>query len=266
MVVQEVIQTACGEVVNETVKKSPLILLVAAVGGTILTAALAVKSTPKALEALDDLYANTYQPTKLEVIKTAAPCYLPAALSLAATVACYIWGYNIQMGRYELLLAGYGILEEELARRNDKIIEYVGPRKAIRMDEEIANEKRRDRAPVRENTEVLITDRGNTLCYDTLSGRYFRMDKPNIIAAINTFNDDFLRERDGNPFADETTKELNDLYLLLGLKKVGCGNLVTTRIINYQTIFGTDEAENGEPCITMDLEGYAHYPGDISYY
>lgn len=258
--VAEVLNEACGEVVYETVKKSPLILLVAAIGGTVLTAAMAVKSTPKALEALDQLYSEKEEPTKLEVIKTAAPHYVPALLSLAATIACYIWGYNIQTGRYELLLAGYGILEEELARRNDKIVEYVGPRKARRFEEEIANEKRRDRAPMDDNTEVIFTGNGSSLCYDMLSGRYFRMDKPNIQAAMNIFNMEFIEERDGNAFDDPPEKELNDLYPMLGLKKIGAGNLVTNKILDVNGVFGVDVAENGEPCLTINLEPYAHMP------
>lgn len=258
--VTEVLSEACSEVVSETVRKSPLVLTLAAIGGTILTVAVAVKSTPKALEALDKLYSEKEEPTKIDVIKTAAPHYVPALLSLAATITCYIWGYNIQAGRYELLLAGYGILEEELARRNEKIIEYVGPRKARRFEEDIANDIRKDRAPITDSTEVVFTGYGTSLCYDVLSGRYFRMDKPNIQAAINLFNMDFIEERDGNAFDDPPEKELNDLYVMLGLKKIGAGRLVTTKIIDPNGIFGVDESETGEPCLTMNLEGYAHMP------
>lgn len=264
MLAEEVIQTACGEVVKETVKKSPLILLVAAIGGTVLTAALAVKSTPKALEKLDELYESKEEPTKLEVIKTAAPCYLPALLSLAATIGCYIWGYNIQTGRYELLLAGYGILEEELARRNDKIIEYVGPKKMQRMNEEIAIDKRRERAPFTDNTEVTLTGNGlGYLCYDALSGRYFRSDKLTVKEAINIFNNEFLKDKESNPFDDRPEKPLNDLYTLIGLKQAGVGDLVTTKIIDPERIWGLDEAENGEPCLTINLAEYAHFPSEL---
>jgi hypothetical protein len=248
------------EVATETVKKSPLLATIIAITGTVVTTVLAVKATPKALESLDKLYSKKEEPTKFEVVKTAAPHYIPAALSLGVTVAAEVFCYNEMSNRYGLALTTCGILEEEIARKNEKIVEYVGQRKARRMDEEIANEKRKQRSPMTDSTEVIFTGNGQSLCYDTLSGRYFRNDMQGIKAAINIFNMDFIEERDGNAFDDPPEKEINDLYILLGLGKIGYGKLVTSKIIDINGIFGSDITETGEPCLTIDLERYVHMP------
>ena len=128
------------------------------------------------------------------------------------------------------------------------------------MEEEIANEKRKQRNPVTDYTDIIFTGNGQSLCYDTLGGRYFRSDMQAIKTAINIFNDEFIEERDGNAFDDPPEKELNDLYMLLGIKKTGAGRLVTRTIISPHGIFASDIAENGEPCLTLNLEPYAHMP------
>lgn len=250
-------------VAEETVKKSPLLATIVGITGIFVTAALAVKATPKAMEAVEPLYSNGKKPTKMEVVKAAAPHYAAAAASAVVTVAADICVYKAYEHANEglgLALTTCGIMEEELLRRDEKIAEYLGERKARKFHEEIANDKRRERDPMTDSTEVIFTGNGQSLCYDALTGRYFRNDMQGIKTAINEFNMDFIEERDGNAFDDPPEKPLNDLYMLLGLTKVGVGNLVTTKIIDPNGIFSSDIAENGEPCLTINLEGYAHMP------
>lgn len=247
--------------ITETVKKSPLIALVVGVTGTVVTTVLAVKATPGAMEDLEKLYSEKEEPTPMDVIKTAAPHYATTALSMGVTITAEIFSYKELSSRYGTALMTCGILEEELLRKNEKIKEYLGAKKVQKMEEEIANDKRRCN-PITDNTDIIFTGNGQYLCYDTLGGRYFRSDMPAIKTAINIFNDEFIEERDGNAFDDPPEKELNDLYMLLGIRKTGAGRLVTRTIISPNGIFSSDIAENGEPCLTINLEPYAHMPSD----
>ena len=249
-------------IVSETIKKSPLVATVIGITGTVVTAILAVKATPGAMEDLEKLYSEKEEPTPFDVIKTAAPHYATTALSMGVTITAEIFSYKEMSQRYGTALMTCGILEEELLRRNEKIKEYLGVKKAQKMEEEIANDKRRQRSPVNDSTDIIFTGNGQNLCYDTLGGRYFRSDMQAIKTAINIFNDEFIEERDGNAFDDPPEKELNDLYMLLGIKKTGAGRLVTRTIISPHGIFASDIAENGEPCLTINLEPYAHMPSD----
>lgn len=262
----ELLNDVSHQLLTETAKKAPFLSAVVAMTGTVVTAVLAVKATPKAIESLEELYSKKEEPTKWEVIKTAAPHYVATVASAAVTITSDIFlykQYEKAESNYGTTLIAYGLLEEELLRRDEKIAEYLGKNKTKRMYEEIANDKRRDRSPMTDGTEVTFTGNGSALCYDTYSGRYFRMDKPNIQAAINLFNQDLLDDRDTNPFDERVEKEVNDLYVLLGLKKIGSGCLVVSKIIDPNGVFGSDIAENGEPCLTLDIERYIHAPAEM---
>ena len=57
-----------------------------------------------------------------------------------------------------------------------KVVETLGEAKARKIKDEIAKDKVKN-DPI-SNKEVIITGKGDMLCYDVLSGRYF---KNNII-------------------------------------------------------------------------------------
>ena len=260
------LRDACSEVIAETVRKSPVLFVIAASIGTVATTVIAVKATPKAMGAVKSLYEDKKEPTKLEIVKAAAPHYIPAALSLTATIV-FEWllyaKYDKLNNNYHLAMLAYGITQEELARRNEKLAEYIGPKKLQKFNEEIANEKRIQRAPYTDNTEVHFTGNGlGYLCWDAVSGRYFRSDKNSIIASINMFNHELEEEKRNNPFDDQVEKELNDLYLLMGLEKCGVGNFVISEPINPYGIWGSAESNlgTGETALTMDIERYIHLP------
>ena len=68
-----------------------------------------------------------------------------------------------------------------------------------------------------QNSEVLVTGKGETLCYDSLSGRYFKSDIEKIKKAINDVNRRML---------NENSVALNEYYVEIGLAAVGIGESV----------------------------------------
>ena len=92
------------------------------------------------------------------------------------------------------------------------------------------------------------------LCYDTISGRYFRGDIEKIRRAENQLN---LRMR------DELFISLNELYSELGLPHIDAGEKLGWNIDKgYITLrFTYGPAENDEPCLILgyDVQPNYHY-------
>ena len=124
-------------------KKSPEILIAFGIAGMITTTVLAVKATPKAMEKIkkaekdkaeeynrnhadSDIWASTLKITKPEVVKATWKCYIPAAISGAASIACIV-GANTVHCRAMLTMSAAKVGGVELNRIEDvlKIVEIL---------------------------------------------------------------------------------------------------------------------------------------------
>ena len=68
----------------------------------------------------------------------------------------------------------YALSETALKEYKDKAIEIVGEEKNREIIDAVAKDKI-SQNPVSKQ-EVIVTGKGNVLCYETLSGRYFESD------------------------------------------------------------------------------------------
>lgn len=68
----------------------------------------------------------------------------------------------------------------------EKVVETIGEKKEQQIRDEVAKEQVA-KNPVSKN-EVIITGGGETLCYDSLSGRYFKSDIEKLRKAVNELN------------------------------------------------------------------------------
>ena len=73
-----------------------------------------------------------------------------------------------------------------------KVVEQIGAKKADKIEEELAQDKL-DKNPANEKT-VVLTGKGQYLCFDSFSSRYFRSDIESIRKIENVFNQRLLRE------------------------------------------------------------------------
>ena len=106
------------------------------------------------------------------MIKAAFKCYIPSAVITTLSVGCIIAASNINHKRNAALATAYSLSESALKLYQEKVIETVGEKKEQQIRDEVAKEQIA-RNPVSKN-EVIVTSSGNTLCYDVLSGRYFK--------------------------------------------------------------------------------------------
>ena len=227
-------------------KHSPEILTGIGIAGMITTTIMAVRATPKALILIGDKKdeLGTDEHTKMEMVKAAWPCYIPSALVGTASVLCLIGASSTNMRRNTALATAYTLSETTLKEYQEKVVETIGEKKERDIREQVAKEKM-IKNPVR---EVILTERGgNTICYDVISGRYFKSDRDTINRIVNELN---------RQMRDEMYVSLNDFYYELGLDGTKLGDDLGWNIdkgyidINYSSHLDA----NGTPCLVIDYQ------------
>lgn len=226
-------------------KHSPEILTGMGVAGMITTTVLAVRATPKALELIKQ-EKEKEQVDKLapiDVVKATWKCYIPAAVTGVVSTACLIGASRVSLSRNAALATAYKLSENALTEYKDKVVEVVGEKKERQVRDEISKD-RVEKQPVTKS-EVIITDRGNTLCYDHLSGRYFKSDIDHINRVVNDLNRRML---------SDMYISLNDLYSELGMEHIGIGYDLgwNTDRGFIKVDFSSQLADDGTPCLVLD--------------
>lgn len=229
-----------------TVKHSPEILTGLGIVGMAATVIMAVRATPKALRKIEEERSEqrVEKLEPVEVVKATWKCYIPAAVTGVVSVACIVGASSVNVRRNAALVAAYKLSETALADYKEKVTEAVGVRKEQNIREKVA-QKQIEKTPV-DTKEVIITEKGNTLFLDPLSGRYFRSDIEQVRKAANDLNDQIF-----NGFSGTVT--LNDFYEEIGLESNEIGNLMgwnSSNRINLHIVPGM--AKNDEPCLVVE--------------
>lgn len=228
-------------------KHSPEILTGIGVTGMITSTVLAVKATPKALQLIEEAkYGGEFYCEKLPVksiIKVAWKPYIPAAVTGVFSIACIVGASTINTKRNAALATAYTLSEKALTTYRDKVVETIGEKKEKEIRDKVSQDEV-NKQPV-SKSEVFITSKGNTLCKDSLSGRYFRSDLDQIRKAINELN----REMTYQNYVS-----LNEVYNKFGLDSVKQGDRLGWNLDNglIEIDFGTCLSENEEPCVVID--------------
>jgi hypothetical protein len=149
----------------------------------------------------------------------------------------------MNLRRNASLATAYSLTENAFREYRSKVVETVGEKKDKVVREAIAKD-RLEKDPV-ENKEVIITDRGDTLCYDVLSGRYFRSNVDKLNKAVNEINRRMI---------NHNYISLNEFYYEIGLSNTTLGNVLGWHIDRgtIELEFSAQLAENGEPCLVVD--------------
>ena len=250
-------------------KRSPEILTGIGIAGMITTTVLAVRATPKALTLIEDEKSRQNrelieeataagnedcgQISKLkpiEVVKVAWKPYVPAAIIGVASVGCLIGASSVNLRRNAALATAYKLSETALTEYKAKVVETIGEKKERAVRDKVAQDKL-DKNPV-SNSQVIITDKGNTLCYDGVSGRYFKSDIETIRRAINTVN---------RSMTYDMYVSLSEFYDELGLEHTDVSDDLGWNLDNglVDIDFDSRIAEDGTPCITLNYRVAPRY-------
>lgn len=210
-------------------KATPTILTCVSTVGVVATAVLAVKATPKAVDAAraDSRYnhdGDPYAATKMEVVKSCWKFYIPAAVTGAATITCIV-GANLLSRRQQASLASaYTLMEQQYRAYRNKVKEICGQETHDRIMRELAAEKVDD--------DHIITAAGGfyssdldfegaseekRLFFDRFSERYFESTIGKVLQAEYHINRNLTLRGDVS---------LNEFYDFLGIPKIDGGDQI----------------------------------------
>ena len=228
-------------------KHSPEILTGIGICGMITSTVLAVKATPKAIQLIEakkfDL--NTDKLTVKETIVTAWKPYLPSLGICISSVACLIGANAVNSKRNAALATAYTISDKAFRTYRDKVIETIGEKKEKNLRDQIAQDRVNEDNGT--NRQIIITPKGQTLCLDQLSGRYFRSDLDTIRKAVNELN---------RSMTYHNYISLNEYYYAIGLEQVKYGDKVGWNIDSglIELDFGACITDTDEPCIVISYD------------
>lgn len=231
---------------NLTLRKhGPEILTFVGVVGMIGTTVAAVKVTPAALGKIDERKKELKKDTlsKTETVKAVWKCYAPVVAMGCASTVCVIGANHMNLKRNAALAAAYTLTDQTLREYRDKVVETIGERKEQTVRDEVAKEAI-IKDPLSDHN-VIPTEYGNTLCYDRVSGRYFRSD----INAIRKAECEINRQLRNDMYVS-----LNEFYYELGLPEIDLGDILGWNVdqdfLNLQ--FSSQLANDGTPCLVLN--------------
>lgn len=229
-----------------TKKNSPEILTGFGIAGMITTTVLAVKATPKALRLIEEEEEDKGEPlTAPEKVKACWKCYIPTVISGAGSIACVVGARNVNAKRNAALTAAYQLSQTALSEYKEKVVETIGEKKEKVVRQKVAQSKI-DKKPV-SNSEVIVTEKGNTLFFEPLTGRYFKSDIESIKRVVNELN----RRMVGG----EQYTSLSEFYIEIGLDTTRLSDSIgwTVNKSLIEIDFPAMKADDGTPCLSLDF-------------
>lgn len=245
---------------SQTINRhSPELMIFSGVLGLVAAGVMAVSKTPEAVEKLQDSMAYTDKRTGQRQVPSAAQalkeakfkekvavtwrCYVPSVLLAGASVAMIAAGTSTSIRRTAAATAAYSLSETAFEQYRRKMKSLVGEEKEREARQELAQEKA-DAKPMPEHT-VILTGRGDDLCYDLISDRVFRFDINRLQKIVNDLNRRMLYEN---------YISLNDFYYELGLEGQNNGDELGWNIERGFIELGDTYSctKDGRPCFVID--------------
>ncbi len=204
-------------------KSSPTILTCIGAIGVVATAVIAVKATPKAIVMIeaDSRKKHDGDPraaTKIEAFKSCWTCYIPSAITGAATIACIFGANTLNRKQQASLASAYALVNRSYSDYKRKLKELYGEETHKKIMESLAVEKA-------DNTHIfsngLVTSSSlefedakeeSRLFYDSFSQRYFQSTISNVLQAEYHLNRNFALMGGYAP--------LNMFYEFLGIEQL----------------------------------------------
>lgn len=243
-----------------TERNASTILTGVGVMGVLSSIAAGITVTPQACKLIDlekeELAKDLGIPKdevvlpKVEVVTLVWKLYIPTAVLGALTIGSIIWANRIGAEKAAALAGLYAISEKALKEYQEQVVKEIGEKREQKVKDDIAQNKL-DQNPV--NPGLVLVGEGETLVFDSLSGRYFKSSMEQLRRIQNDFNRDLLIE-------DYMT--LNQFYDAVGLEHTSLGDDIgwSTEFGLLNMTFSAKVASNGKPCLVL---GYAVGPQNI---
>ena len=182
----ELIKAGLNSAHKVIIMNMPGILTGVAITGVGATGVFAFKAGMECKEVM--LENGITKDNWKEEAKTLAPIIIKPVVVGGITMACMIGSTTLTQRRQAALASMYALSENSLKEFEDKVRAEYGDKKTEKLYEEIAKDKSRKNPP--QEGQVIITGHGDYLCYDPISGRYFRSEIEKVKSVINEVNAD----------------------------------------------------------------------------
>lgn len=227
-------------------KNKPELLIGFGLGAWLSSTISAFFLAPAMRDAMEEKKKelNVEKLPPVETVKTAAPYVLPSVVFGALGTGMVIAGNQIHVERGTAAMAAWCVAESAYRDYRTKVQEMLGEKKEMAIKDEVVK-KNMDRNQLKCDTPMIITGNGNYLCFDTLSGRYFKSDIEKLKRAENLLDRRII---------DNMFVSLNEMYIEIGLPPVELGDdigwHIDTGYVGMEFSYGSAE-ETGEPCLIM---------------
>lgn len=155
-------------------RNAPTILTCLGGVGVIATGVLVAMAAPKALKKVEEAEETKGEElTKFEKVKAAAPVYIPAVVTGAATIVCIFGANTLNKKHQASLMSAYALLDTTYREYQKKVVDIYGEEADTRIKTEIA----------KDHYEELPVQSDKQLFFDFLSMRYFESTMADVIKA-----------------------------------------------------------------------------------
>lgn len=239
---------------------SPTFLTGLGVTGTITTAYFTGRASFRAAqliaarEAEVKLDPNDLEKTpglsNKEKVKLVWPLYVAPASICATTITAIILANHEASKKIAALTVASGLSERALTEYKAKVAEKIGKAKETQVRDEIAQDRVNKNPP--SSREVIIAESGDVLCFDQMTGRYFKSNMEKLRQGMNNLNYEII----AHDYAS-----LSFFYDQIGLAPTAYSDYVGWRIDDHPDLqFSTVMSLDDRPCLAIDFD-VAPHPG-----
>lgn len=231
-------------------RKSPEILTGVGIGGMVTTTVLAVKATPEAMRRIEAAKKAEHHKklTAVQTVQVAWKCYIPAGVTGSVSVACLIWASTLNGRRNAALATAASLAETSLREYRAKVVETLGEKKESGILDAIDRDRVERNPPPASTNELPVVEGpvGQTLCYDSMFGRYFYSDVETLKRAENKLNRQMAT-------MSEPYISLNEFYMEVGLPSVDIGDELGWNVDDgmIELRFSSQLVNGRTPCLVV---------------
>lgn len=216
--------------------------------GTVATAVLTGRASFKAASIIaGEEEAHILDPDWPEISKKGKvvlvwPLYLPAIGTGTATITAIIFANRISSKRMAALAAAYGLSEKAFGEYKDKALQHLGINKEQELKDELAQDKVNLKPP---QGQTIIIGEGEVLCFDAITGRYFKSSMEKIRQAENKVNYEIIHHH---------AASLSSFYDEIGLPCTSYSDDVGWNVDNLIEVTYTSVLADDKPCLVIDFK------------
>lgn len=225
---------------------SPALLTGIGIAGLVSTAVLAAKAAYDSALVIDraDIPETTssFEWYK-HCFKLTWPAYIPPVIAGVVSAGALVLSCRVSERRTAAVAAAYTLMERSYDNYRDKVNEKFGST-ADRNVRDAVNEDRVNRQPP-EDTQIIVTNVSDVVCFDAFSGRYFQSSMEKLKKAQNELNATLI---------NDTYVSLSDFYMLIDLVPTKISDEVGWRSDKLVDLkFTTTMTPDERPCIVVDF-------------